>query len=303
MLFVQRMRMRSVNSRGRITASGFCGLAALLLLFGPFSTSFGYGADESRPRWQSLEPGLDLGEFAAPNASTVGDSHITVVRIDPGRFKLDLLSVIGLALPDSLGIDAWTSRYHLAAAINAGMFERDGRTTTGYARIGKTALNPNWKPSYHAFLALDPDDVTLPSATILDPECDDVKRLEAHYRTVVQSLRMVDCKGVNRWAKAQQSWSTAALAIDDAGRVLLIHARSPWPVHDLIENLHALPLGVRRAMYLEGGPEASLSLATSDTSFVQVGSWETGFNENDDNRRPWPLPNIIGVQRKGDIRD
>jgi hypothetical protein len=60
---------------------------------------------------------------------------------------------------------------------------------------------------------------------------------------------------------------------------------------------------VRRAMYLEGGPEASLSLATSGRSFVQVGSWETGFNENDDNLRPWPLPNIIGVQRKGETRD
>ena len=54
-------------------------------------------------------------------------------------------------------------------------------------------------------------------------------------------------------------------------------------MHELVRTCFALPLGVRRAMYLEGGPEASLSLATSGKSFVRVGSWETGFNENDDN--------------------
>jgi hypothetical protein len=30
---------------------------------------------------------------------------------------------------------------------------------------------------------------------------------------------------------------------------------------------------------------------------VRVGSWETGFNENDDNANAWPLPNVIGVRR------
>jgi hypothetical protein len=176
--------------------------------------------------------GLDLGEFTAPNASPVGDSLITAVRIDPAYFKLDLLSTIGLALPDALTIDDWAHRYQLLAAINAGMFDQDRRTTTGYARIGTRMLNPSWKPTYQAFLALDPDDPKLPAATILDAECDDVKGLEAHYRVVLQSLRMVDCKGRNRWAEALRAWSAAALAVDGAGRVLFIHARSPWPVHD-----------------------------------------------------------------------
>jgi Phosphodiester glycosidase len=287
-----------------------CGLA--LLCSDRFAKSFGYelrlplqtvSLAAPGAQWQSLEGGLDLGEFAAASASAVGDSRVTVVRIDPARFRLMLLSVVDLALPDALGIDAWTSRYQLSAAINGGMFERDRRTTTGYARIGKTRINPTWKPTYQAFLALDPDDRRLPAATILDPECDDVKGMEMHYRTVLQSIRMVDCKGVNRWAKALNAWSTSALAIDGAHRILFIHARSPWPVHDLIENLLALPLDIKRAMYLEGGPEASLSLATAGKSFVQVGSWETGFNENDDNHAFWPLPNVIGARRATDKRN
>jgi hypothetical protein len=262
-------------------------LALMILLAGPSG-------------WRTLEPGLDVGEFKAPQPSTLGDSQITAVRVDPARFKVDVLSVIGLNRKAGLTADAWIKGYQLVAVTNAGMFETDQRTTTGYARVGKTTLNPSWKPTYQSFLALDPDDPKLPAATILDTECDDVKALEKHYRVVVQSLRMVDCKGNNRWAKQPRTWSTAAVAIDSQGRVLLIHSRSPWPVHDFIENLLALPLGIRRAMYLEGGPEASLGLQAAGVSFLKVGSYETGFNENDDNHAAWVLPNVIAVRRLSD---
>lgn len=247
--------------------------------------------------WQSLEPGLDLGNFIALPPSVVGDSAITVVRIEPARFELDLFSADAMNLPQRLSIDRWTKEQRLIAGINAGMYEPSGRTT-GYSRIGNVMLNPNRKSNYEAFLAVDPDDKSFPSVTILDPECDDVKAREPHYRVILQSIRMIDCKGVNRWQKSPRAWSTAALAIDDQGRVLLIHARSPWDVHDFIEILLKLPLGIRRAMYLEGGPEASLSLETGLVSRIRVGSWETGFNENDDNAAPWPLPNVIGVRRR-----
>jgi hypothetical protein len=247
--------------------------------------------------WQSLEPGLDLGNFIASPLSVVGDSTITILRLEPARFRLDLFSTEAMNLPQRLSIDRWTKEQRLIAGINAGMYEPSGRTT-GYSRIDDVTLNAHRKPNYEAFLAVDPDDESFPSVTILDPECDDVKAREQHYRVILQSIRMIDCKGVNRWQKSPRIWSTAALAIDDQGRVLLIHARSPWDVHDFIEILLKLPLGIRRAMYLEGGPEASLSLETGFVSLIRVGSWETGFNENDDNATPWPLPNVIGVQRR-----
>ncbi len=48
-------------------------------------------------------------------------------------------------------------------------------------------------------------------------------------------------------------------------------------------------------MYLEGGPEASLHVQTPGKTVRRIGSYETGFNENDDNDRYWGLPNVIGV--------
>ena len=219
-----------------------------------------------------------------------------MLRIDPARFKLALYSAKAMNLPGALTIGGWMEQQQLAAAINAGMFEPDG-SPTGYARTGTMTLKSAWKPSYGALFALGPDDPKLPAAAILDTGCDDMKAREPHYGAVLQSLRMIDCKGANVWQQSDRAWSTAALAIDGEGRVLFIHARSPWSVHDFIANLQKLPLGIARAMYLEGGPEASLSVRAGGISLGAVGSYETGFNENDDNTRQWELPNVIGVTR------
>lgn len=252
-------------------------------------------------QWRTLEPGLDVGEFVAQRPSTTGDSRITVLRIDPVRFTLGLYSANALSLPKALPIDGWMRDRKLVAAINAGMFERDG-STTGYARIGSHVLQPARKKSYNAYFALQPDAAALPRVAILDADCDDVAALEPRYRVVLQSMRMIDCNGNNVWHPSGRAWSTAALGVDGSGRVLFIMARAPWDVHDFIDNLKALPIGLTRAMYLEGGPEVSLAVDAGGVSFVRIGSWETGFNENDNNDQAWALPNIIGVQRKEGVR-
>jgi Phosphodiester glycosidase len=246
--------------------------------------------------WQKLEKGLDLGQFLAPIPSPQGDSKIAVLRIDPKLFKLALYSASAMKLPGALTIGAWVDGQHLVAAINAGMYEPSG-ATVGFGRIGATALNPAWKASYGALLALGPSDPGLPAAAILDTGCDDLKAAEGHYREVLQSMRMIDCKGANVWQKSERIWSAAALAADGAGRVLFIHARAAWDMRDFVENLQKLPLGIERAMYLEGGPEASLSVRAGGVSLDAIGSYETGFMENNDNTRQWELPNVIGVTR------
>jgi hypothetical protein len=50
------------------------------------------------------------------------------------------------------------------------------------------------------------------------------------------------------------------------------------------------------AMFVEGGPEASLYARAGDHAVAEMGSFETDFTENDDNRVFWPLPNVIGLE-------
>jgi hypothetical protein len=51
-------------------------------------------------------------------------------------------------------------------------------------------------------------------------------------------------------------------------------------------------------MYLEGGPEASFYLNHNGIEVKKFGSYETDFNENDDNEGFLEIPNIIGISKK-----
>lgn len=252
-------------------------------------------------KWRELEPGLAFGKFTAPIPSPRGDSKIAVLRIDPKRFKFTLLSASTMKNPRALPIDEWMHTHKLVAAINAGMFEPNG-STVGYSRIGKNVLKSHRKRMYKAYfvagLSKSKAKTKLPAATILDAECDKrARKTESRYHIVLQSIRMISCKGENLWKKSPRIWSMAVLAVDKKGNVLFIHSRSPWDVHDFIEILREMPLGVTRAMYLEGGPETSLAIAAGGVNKLFLDSYETGFNENDRNWRAWALPNVIGVER------
>ena len=42
--------------------------------------------------WKDLEPGLSLGEFKTQEKSVVGDSVITILKIDPKQWELDIVT-------------------------------------------------------------------------------------------------------------------------------------------------------------------------------------------------------------------
>src|SRR5206468_3610842 len=90
---------------------------------------------------------------------------------------------------------------------------------------------------------------------------------------LVQSIRMISCNGENVWSRQERRWSTAAIGMDALGRILFLHVRSPYSTHDLIDILKALPLGLTRAMYAEGGPEAQLFVSSGAEEHEWVGSY------------------------------
>jgi hypothetical protein len=245
--------------------------------------------------WRELAPGLETGRFPSPRPSDVGDSTITVLRIDPGRFELRLLSAGLLGLEEVPTAPEWAERYGALAVINASMFRTDGRTSVGYMRAGTAFNNRGWSKDNALFVS-QPSAAGLKAAQILDRTCQDASKLAERYGVVIQNIRMLDCERKNAWAQQKQRWSTAAVGTDAQGRVLFIHARSPWSTHDLIDILLELPLELQRLMYVEGGPEASLFAKVGGrVELSATGSFETGFWERDDNQRFWQVPNVIAV--------
>lgn len=248
--------------------------------------------------WRFVSPGLEVGEFVSPVRSQVGDSVIVVVRVDPRRYTFKLLCAKTLGLTRNPTAREWVEGHGLVGAINASMYRGDHRTAVAYMQDGTTVNNSCWTKDNSVFAA-EPSDPTLPEVQIVDRTCQDLDALRGRYRILVQSIRMLTCARQNAWARQPRRWSTACLGMDTAGHVLLIHSRSPYATHDLIEALRKLPLALERLMYVEGGPEASIYVKVGGQVVAsRVGSFETGFLEADTNTEFWPIPNVIGFAEK-----
>lgn len=244
--------------------------------------------------WEVLEPGLELGTFEPPRPAAAPDPAIRVLRIDPERFALRLLNASAPG-HEPLTPREWCRRHGLVAVTNAGMYQTDRRSSVGLMRTRGHVNNPRLSRD-KAVLAFDRRDPGVPPVQIIDRQFQDFDALSRRYETLVQSIRMVSLAGRNVWAPQPRGWSTAAVGIDADGRVLFIHARAPYRTHDLANALLGLPLRLRNAMYLEGGPEAQLFVRSGTREVELGGRFDAGFVSGD--AGPLPLPNVLGVVRR-----
>jgi len=242
--------------------------------------------------WKTLEVGLELGSFRPPGPAVNGDDYLHVLRIDTRHFDLRLLNASALD-GETRTARQWSREQGLVAALNASMYQEDYRTSVSMMRTGDHTNNAHLSRD-RAILAFDRTDSEFPAVKIVDLECDDFDEWRPRYASFVQSIRMLSCTAENVWEQQPRKSSTAAVGLDGAGRVLFVHARLPFTTHDLIDVLIGLPLDLRGLMYTEGGHEAQLYVDAPEHEYEFVGS----FGEADDNRRAWPVPNVLGIVRK-----
>jgi hypothetical protein len=245
---------------------------------------------------------MDLRVLVARTPSEVGDSRITVLRMDPEHWDLELA---GASLSgETVGRSAreWCERSELVACTNAGMFATDHSTHVGYLRF-REHTNSSRVNDYQSVAAFDPrgvgsSDQTLPRFRIFDLDAPGVTMagILDDYASAVQNLRLVKRPGSNRWSRQEKRWSEAALGEDAAGRILFVFTRSPFSMHDLVRELLAADIGLVSAQHLEGGPEAQLFIGVGEEPREMFGSYETAFREDDTNDQTWPVPNVLGVR-------
>jgi hypothetical protein len=247
------------------------------------------------PAWKSLAPGVDYRAFALePEEKKAGTLH--VVRIDPTKAPLAL----GLASQDKRGkrtARQWCGDLHAVAVINAGMFQTDQIRNVGRLVNGAHVNHERWN-DYRSALVFAPKDATAPAARLLD--LDAGHEAADAYRSAVQNLRLIKAPGKNVWKPNGRAWSEAAVGQDVEGRILFLFSREGYEMAAWNRRVLALPIGVVAAMHVEGGPEASLSLCTAAPALHLAGSFETGFNANDDNAAQWPIPNVLAVLPAGE---
>lgn len=256
-------------------------------------------AAKSEPGWLKLADGLELGIFDSPQRSEIGDSKIRILRIDPARYELKLLNASVSKEGRSLSAKQWCRQNGLVAAINASMYQADYKTSVSFMRTRTHVNNPRISKDM-TVLAFDRLGTDIPEVKIIDRQCEDFRIWKHKYGTLVQSIRMISCSGRNVWRQQPKKYSTVAIGVDKADRVLFIHVGSPFSTHDLINILQNLPLEIDRAMYTEGGPQAQLYIKSGEHEYEFIGHSEIDLGANTNSLFSWPIPNAVGVALRKD---
>ena len=213
-----------------------------------------------------------------------GTRTIDVARFDIAHYRLRAFG------GDARTAPTWASEQKLEGVINAGMFHESGAPVGLIVSDGHDRGTDN--PKMSGYLAWDPVAATDAPVVVAGRDCKDfdLAVLRRRYRSIVQSYRLLDCDGkAMSWADPKH-YSAAAIGVDRSGRVVMILARGAVLMAELSKELAAHDLA--GALFLEGGPEASLVVRAK---LSVLGSYETGFVENDNNHEFWKLPNVIGV--------
>lgn len=246
--------------------------------------------------WTPLEDGLEYNHFSPKNSGgSVID--IRVLRIDPKRFKLVLKNASETKDQARRSARTWGNDFSLLATINASMYQADRRTSVSLMQTRKHTNN-SYVSRDQTILAFDPRKKKIPSVMLIDRQCDDFETLRNHYGTLIQSIRMISCKGENVWKPQERKSSIAAIGMDGDGRVLFLHLSTPQSTYDFIELLKELPLDLKRAMYLEGSAPAQMYIHHPKLQVEMAGTWCSDAADAGDHAFALPIPNVIGVTRR-----
>jgi hypothetical protein len=109
---------------------------------------------------------------------------------------------------------------------------------------------------------------------------------------------MISCRQENVWNQQNKIWSMAVFGMDQNRNALFIFTEAPYSSHDFINILLSLPISIFSALYLEGGPGASLYFSSNGVEFESLGIYETDFNNGLYKAVARPIPNVIGIIKK-----
>jgi uncharacterized protein YigE (DUF2233 family) len=246
--------------------------------------------------WQKIDSGLYFTEAISPIKADVGDSKVTILKIDPRYYGFKLISAKEKN-EENKTVKEWTKKKGLIAAINAGLYQADNKTNVGYMK-NYNFINNRHLGSNNAVLAFNRKDTIVPEIQIIDLKCQKWEELKDKYNSYAQCIRMIDCNQNNTWQQQARKFSMSVIVIDKQGKALFIFTHSPYSVHDFIDILKRLPLDIYNAMYLEGAAPASFYLSHNGVEVECAGAFEYDIREGDDKGAAWTIPNIIGIVKK-----
>ena len=246
--------------------------------------------------------GITIERIHGPTQLGLGDGVITLVRFDMQRYAPVLLTA---STRDGVAhtLPRWAAREHLVGGINLAMYEPDGRPTSLVVQAA-VELSPD-DERFGGFFAFDPISASDAPLVMTGRDCEggDLTALRARYRNVVANYRMLSCTSAPIAWVDEHRYSSAAFGMDRAGRLVLIHAATPYLMRDLARVLAEPALGLVQVDYVEGGPEATLFVDDGVTQTTLIGLPRDAADRRPEQApyppeqlgRAWALPNVLGI--------
>ncbi len=268
-------------------------VSCIILLLILFCNSVIFAVNES---WKTLSEGFEISWFDSAD-STVGDSMITVVRVDPDLFGLTFCSVSDTSGAKNLSTKQWCEQENLLFAINGGMYAEDYKKHIGYMKTHGEIVSTH-RNHYKSALAFNPNNDSLPDVYLHDLDETDLDWVIEGYDCVMQNLRLIKRKRENRWSPEKtRKWTEAALAEDSTGNMLFILCRLPMTMHEFNERIMALPLEIVAAQHLEGGVQTQMYVNFEEYTLGLSGGFDS-LMENDTNGEfLFRIPHVIGIKK------
>lgn len=249
--------------------------------------------------WKQIAKGVQFCETDAPLKSIIGDSKLTLLKIDPKQVEFDLFTASAM---DSLSrpVNVWADTMNLNIVFNAGMYDLGKPLISrGLLKSGDHHNQLTFKEGWNVMFAINPlDSLNARDAVVYDMQCMPYDSIRENYSSFAQGIRMLDCSGNPMNWKKNQSCSMLVCAHDNQDNLIIIFNRSPYSQNQLIAFMKQFPTPLHNAIYMEGGPETSLYVSVGDFCLQKVGSYVSGTYAKDTNETFWRLPNVIGIRVK-----
>lgn len=249
-------------------------------------------------KWVELSTGVFYTEQTAPDSAKMGDSKISILKFDPRVADIEFKSAIQNDRQALCVVD-YADKFGYNIVINAGMY--DLRTFYKSAGLLINDLdftnNPLLKKGYNLIICANPKKKDLPNFDIIDLTKEPFSSIKHKYNSFAQGLRMIDDEGKPMsWNKNPMSCSQLIVAKDNNGMIYFVFTRSPY-THNFMINF-MVGMGLKNAIYMEGGPQTSLFVDINNYRIEKLGSYASKTYAKNNNFEYWPLPNIIGIRLK-----
>jgi uncharacterized protein YigE (DUF2233 family) len=268
-------------------------IAVLMLWCGGATSRFSWAQPLA---WEQIAEGLAVTVWEAGERCRNEVPPLSIVKIDPERFRFSIYYFRDEGLPAPLTIQEWQRRTRAVVLFNAGLFREDF-TYLGLLYKDGRSLGSKRHPQWQGLFVAEPVETGLRKARVLDLATDAFADDRPPYREAAQSLMLLDRTGKPRVRQTGKQAHQMVVGEDGEGHILLVKTAEAVTLRALAECLRDRLPAIRQAMAMDGGSSSDLLIGAELLSR----QGETG------QPRPWrplvdgsqtahiPLPSVIGV--------